>query len=339
MRIALCSPFSKGPLRGNIITVQRIARQLSACGWEVATIPLDDADPSQLCNLVAQKQPELLHTFHAFHGGQLTRLLAHKLQLPYLVTMTGSDLYEPSFYQHPATVQALQDAAAITCFDTLAAEQFCAVFPSFADRLTIIPQGVVPITSKSPYPRPASAFIILLPAALRPVKGVREAINALAPLASEQPDLELWIAGGDLDPAYADQIRQMSAASPWVKLMGEVPYEQMPALFDACDLVLNHSHFEGGMANSLLEAMAAGKAVVARNIPGNRSLVKPGETGWLFDDPPHLRRLIADLMATPRLLSITGQTARAYVLSHFSAEREAAALSALYHQIRAAYRT
>lgn len=333
MRIALCSPFSRGPLRGNIITVQRIARHLPANGCAVTTIPLDSMDRQQLVDLIARQQPDLLHTFHAFHGGQVTRLLAQQHNLPYLITMTGSDLYDPFFYQHPATAQALQDAAAITCFDTLAAEQFSNVFPHLADRLAIIPQGIVPTTSSRPYPRPISGFVVLLPAALRPVKGVLEAINALAPLATTRPDLELWIAGGDLDPAYADRVRHLSAALPWVKLLGEVPHQQMPELFGACDVVLNHSRFEGGMANTLLEAMAAGKTVIASDIPGNRSLVRHGETGWLFKEPHELQELTQRLMDCPDLLKTTGQAARSYVVSSFSPHREAAALASLYRQL------
>lgn len=336
MRVALCSPFNSGPLRGNIITVQRIAHHLPAAGWEVDTIPLDSAGYQQL---IERCRPDLLHAFHAFHSAPQARLQARRHGLPYLVTMTGSDLHDPAFYQHPTTIQALHDAAAITCFDTLAAERFTALFPQLADRATIIPQGVVPLDSRQPYPRPEGSFIILLPAALRPVKGILEAVASLTPLAAELPQLQLWLAGGDLDPQYAEHVRQQTVALPWVNLLGEIPHERMGDLFASCDLVLNNSHFEGGMANTLLEAMAAAKPVIASDVAGNRSLIAQNQTGWLFKNQHELHELIRQLVNDTCLRQSVGQHAQKNVMGQFSAQREATELAALYQKIRTSHRT
>ena len=56
----------------------------------------------------------------------------------------------------------------------------------------------------------------------------------------------------------------------------------MPALLAAADIVLNCSRSEGGMANAVIEALALGRAVLAADIPGNRSLIEDGVTGLLF---------------------------------------------------------
>ncbi len=339
MRVALLSPFSIGPLRGNIITVQRVAHYLPATGWETATIPLDTND-YQACKLIADRyQPDLLHAFHALQSAPLARTLARQSGLPYLVTMTGSDLYEPSLLHHPDTSLALNDAAAIICFDTLAVAQLNSAYPHLTGRVTVIPQGVEPLTTDQPFPRTAEELIILLPAALRPVKGVLEAMEALSPLAAERPQLKLWLAGGDLDPQYAALVRQQASTRPWVRLLGEVPHERMGDLYAACDLVLNNSRFEGGMANTLLEAMAAAKPVVACDVPGNRSLITHAVTGWLFSDHQELSGLIRRLGNDSCLRIKAGQAARAQVLHRFSPQHEAAALAALYRQTLATHRT
>jgi len=339
MRIALFSPFNSGPLRGNMITVQRIASHLPATGCQVLTIPLDTASEQQIQQQLEQHRPDLLHAFHAFHSGPTARRLALQLKQPYLITMTGSDLHDPALASHPDTLQALHDAAAITCFDQLAAAQLTDRFPPLNDRVAIIAQGVTPLSSAQPYPRHEGWFIILLPAALRPVKGVLEAMQALSPLAKDLPHLRLWIAGGDLDPAYAALVRQQAAALPWVRLLGEVPHERMGDLFAACDLVLNYSRFEGGMANTLLEAMAAGKPVAASDVPGNRSLIRHGQTGWLFKDQHQLHQLLERLPDDPSLLTDTGQRARKMVISQFSPQQEASRLAALYHRLVARHHT
>jgi len=333
MRIVLLSPFTGGPLRGNMITVQRIAQHLPAVGCESTTIGLDTTSLDQAQQLIDHYRPELVHAFHAFHAGPTARLLALRNRRPYLITMTGSDLYDPDFYRHPDTLLALQDAAAITCFDPLAADQFIQRHSELKPRVQVIPQGVTPLAAAEPFPRPADSFIILLPAAIRPVKGILEAITALTPLADQDPRLQLWLAGGDLDAPYAALVRHQAAGLPWVRLLGEVPHQRMGDLFAACDLVLNNSRFEGGMANTLLEAMAAGKPVIASDVPGNRSLIRHGETGWLFQDQQQFHRLMQPLLTHPRLLHDTGAAAKAFVTSRFSPQHEATSLAALYARL------
>ena len=330
------SPFSNGPVRGNIITVQRIARHLPATGCEVLTIGLDTTHDQLLDQQLDRFRPDLLHAFHAFHSGPKTRLLARQRTLPYLITMTGSDLHEDDLRDHPDTVLALHDAAAITCFDQPAAEQLVTRHPLLAERVVIIPQGIEPLEIHQPVTRSPDWFVILLPAALRPVKGILEAIQALTPLAAEFPQLRLWLAGGDLDPRYAAQVRHQASCLPWLTLLGEVAHGQMGDLFASTDLVVNNSRFEGGMANSLLEAMAAARPVVAHNVPGNRSLIKHGITGWLFDNQQELQELIRHTITRKSLLHEVGAAAHELVTRHYSAQREADALARLYQQITAA---
>jgi len=54
--------------------------------------------------------------------------------------------------------------------------------------------------------------------------------------------------------------------------------DDVPEILKACDLFVFPSHTEG-MPNALLEAMAAGCAIVCTDVPGNRDLITDGETG------------------------------------------------------------
>ncbi|MCE1225696.1 MAG: glycosyltransferase family 4 protein [Geobacteraceae bacterium] len=336
MHIALFCPFSQGPTRGNITSVQRIARHLQIHGLQTDLIPLDATDLHlHLQNLVATP-PSLLHGFHAFHAGPLTRTTAQQLGLPYLITLTGSDLFDPALRDQQETRLALHDAAAVTCFDPLVAKLAMQAFPHISPKLHVIPQGVESFQDTKPTKKPSDSFVILLPAALRPVKGIDFAIDALSPLTDELPQLQLWIAGGELDHQYAATVREQAAQLAWVKFLGEVPYQSMGALYAAADLVLNSSQFEGGMANALLEAMVMGKPVVARDVPGNRSLILHGETGWLFQGGEELCRLISQLMAHKTLRDTVAAQAQQHVLAQYSPQREAGLLAQLYRSLRPA---
>lgn len=333
MFCALICPFSQGPTRGNITSVQRIARHLHLQGCRVPLIPLDTADLEQQLDQLRHDPPDLLHAFHAHYAGPLARATAARLGIPYLITLTGSDLFDPVLRDHPDTQQALADASAVVCFDPLVAQQASAHFPQCTHKLQIVPQGVEPFPPAPVWPRHADDFIILLPAALRPVKGIAQAIDQLAPLAAEQPRLQLWIAGGVIDEPYAAQIQAAAALHPWVSLLGEIPYARMGSVYTAADLVLNSSLFEGGMANALLEAMVMGKPVVAADIPGNRSLIQPGETGWLYSTGEELRQLVSALAQQPDQRQQVGRAAKDLVTAHFSPLQEAVALLRLYRQI------
>lgn len=333
MFCALFCPFSQGPTRGNITSVQRIAKQLQLQGSRVQLIPLDTADREQQLNQLVHNPPDLLHAFHAHYAGPAARAAAAGLSRPYLITLTGSDLFDPALRDHVDTRQVLADAAAVICFDPLVAQQALAHFPRLQQKLQIIPQGVEPFAPAPAWPRNSADFVILLPAALRPVKGIIQAIEQLTPLAVEQPRLQLWIAGGAIDKDYAAQIQAAAALHPWITLLGEVPYTQMGSVYAAADLILNSSLFEGGMANALLEAMVMGKAVVAADIPGNRSLIRQGETGWLYSNGDELRRLVRLLSEQPDQLLRTGRAAQEFVVRHCAPDQEAAALLRLYRQI------
>jgi glycosyltransferase involved in cell wall biosynthesis len=333
MHIALFCPFSHGPTRGNITSVKRIAKYLRQTSCQVELVPLDVPDRHERLQKLVTSPPDLLHAFHAFHAGPVARQVAIKSGVPYIITLTGSDLFDPVLRDHQETRQAIHDAAAITCFDPLVAELADQTFPMITDKLMVIPQGVEPFPEYPAVTRSANEFIILLPSALRPVKGIDFALAQLEPLIADLPNLQLWVVGGVLDTEYATTIRAQTADLPWVHLKGEVPHKAMGQLYAAADLVLNSSLFEGGMANALLEAMIMAKPVLARDVPGNRSLIRHGKTGWLFQDGDDLRQLVRSLAQQPGQREAVGRAARDFVTNHFSPALEATSLAALYTRL------
>jgi glycosyltransferase involved in cell wall biosynthesis len=104
-------------------------------------------------------------------------------------------------------------------------------------------------------------------------------------------------------------------------------------VYQEASVVLNTSRFEGGMANSLLEAMAWGRPVLASDIEGNRSLVTDGVTGLLYRDAGDFRDKAGMLIADPALRLKLGMAGHRLVEEHHSPEREAQAYLRLYGEI------
>ncbi len=334
MRIAIISPYSTGPTRGNIITVQRIIHHLEKSEITVLQLPADSLSPDEMLNSIRFFSPDIIHSFHAYHCGHIAQYLESKIGKPFIISITGSDINDPAFRMHPSTVCALAATTSIICFDQKCAESVKSHFPGTSDKITIIPQGVEPLpTSDISIPDiPEDAFVLLLPAMLRPVKQVEFAITASAPLTSNIHKLMLVIAGGAVDAAYTEKIKQLLALYPHAAWTDEIPHDNMGNLYNRADIVLNCSEYEE-MPNSLLEAMVLGRPVLAADIRGNRSLVTHGNTGWLYNGESDFQNMIQYLAISPDACNKIGKQAKQHISANFSSEAESKLHINLYNTI------
>lgn len=105
----------------------------------------------------------------------------------------------------------------------------------------------------------------------------------------------------------------------------------IPEILAATDVFVLPSLSEG-LPQSLMEGMAAGKAVVATPVGGVLELIEPGVTGLIV--PPHspaaLAEAVCGLLNDRRQREEVGQRARSYVSRNFSIHRMVAAYDALY---------
>lgn len=95
-----------------------------------------------------------------------------------------------------------------------------------------------------------------------------------------------------------------------------------PNWLGACTAFVLPSLYEG-FPIALLEAMAAGKPVIATAIPGNDEVVIPGVTGLLIPpkDPGALAEAIRRVLAEPALAERMGQAGREIVVQKFSIKK------------------
>lgn len=109
----------------------------------------------------------------------------------------------------------------------------------------------------------------------------------------------------------------------------------IPAVLAALDVFVFPSHAEAfGLA--LLEAMAAGKAVIASNNDGVLDLVSHEENGLLF--PPRAIEVLTQtclrLVQDATLRQRMGTASRALVESKFSVQRMLEQIESLYYQLQ-----
>lgn len=131
-------------------------------------------------------------------------------------------------------------------------------------------------------------------------------------------NLDLVVVGpfGDDDP-YQRAVR--AAASAEVIFPGPIfAPDRIGALRYHSALYL-HGHTVGGTNPSLVEAMAAGNAVVAQNNVYNRWVAGPGSA--YFDDRHDLAALLDGLLAAPAKMTAMGAASRARFRSEFTWQR------------------
>ncbi len=181
------------------------------------------------------------------------------------------------------------------------------------------------------WPRlPSRRMLFTFPAGIRPVKRVRMPLPAFDALTARHPDVRLLYAGPIRDDAEGAHLLAALERRPWARYVGSVPHYQMASLLDQSDVVLNCSLSEGGMANSLLEALARGRAVLAADIAGNRSLVAHNVSGLLFSDVADLEAMAGRLALDGDLRARLGASGRAHVTAEFPPEREIEGYLAVY---------
>ena len=92
-----------------------------------------------------------------------------------------------------------------------------------------------------------------------------------------------------------------------------------------------------GISVALLEAMAAGKPVIATAVPGNTDVVVPGVTGLLVpaQDASALAQAICELLADPCGARRMGAAGKVRVKNHFSFDNTRRRIEGLYDEVMA----
>ncbi|MDE6735640.1 MAG: glycosyltransferase [Desulfovibrio sp.] len=130
-------------------------------------------------------------------------------------------------------------------------------------------------------------------------------------------------------PEETDLLPQSVARSGWLDR------EQALSGMAKLDIYLHTSAWDG-LSNTLLEAMALGKPVVATDIPANRAVIEDGVTGFLCRDEAHMAETVKKLLADAGLRARVGRAARAYIEEKHDAAKVYQNFGALYRRLAGA---
>ena len=280
-------------------------QQLVAVGGNLMSFDLMPA-------LWRERDIALIHAHTLGRLGSIACAVARARRLPFVVTIHGGlfDLPEPmrNGFQKPKlggcdwgklfgmllrSRQLLSYADAILTCNPREAALITEHYPN--KRVQVQPHGIPTALYERDsraaayefFPELSGRRVLLCVGRIDPVKNQGWLIEQAREILRNHPGALLVLAGACTDQAYGEQLRQQirqSGLEKDVLLTGALPPAdpRLIGLFQIAETLILPSISETfGLV--LLEAWAAGTAVISSRTSGASALIRHGENGWLFD--------------------------------------------------------
>ena len=182
--------------------------------------------------------------------------------------------------------------------------------------------------ARSRYGLPPNHPVVAIVARLVPVKNVSLFLHAMASVPSA---IALIVGDGELRPRLEAEAAELGI-SDRCRFLGW--QRDMPAIYAAADVVALTSNNEGSPV-SVIEAMAARKAVIATAVGGVPDVVRDGVDGVLVraGDMAGLASAVSTLLASPSRRDDLGEAAQLSVHKRYDAARLVSDMTALYEDL------
>jgi len=168
---------------------------------------------------------------------------------------------------------------------------------------------------------PDHSKLVGILARLAPMKTHDIFLQSAALVSNDLPDIRFLIAGDGPERRKLEQLAQDLGIASKVHFLGWV--EDVPQFLASLDVVALSSSYGETFPVAILEAMAAGKPVVATNVGSLKEMVVDGETGLLVapKQPEKLAQALLRVLTEPSLSTRMGEAGRRRVEQNFTVER------------------
>ena len=330
MLISLVEALPKHEYRSLICLLKEgwLNDELRRRGFETVVIPQPrTVDVNWLWavwHMVRDRRVDLMHS-HEFAMNTYGSLVSLITGIPQIATVHGKNYYYKRWYRRLAYRFVARHGRMV------AVSEDCRKFLS--DNVGVPPKNILTIYNGIPtegYEQSSSIRANIRSALgvttnqpvigtvgnLYTVKGQTFLLQAMSSVVRHWPDCRLIIAGrGELESVLKKEAKELGIERN-VLFLGY--RADIPELLQAMDIFVLPSLSEG-LSLSILEAMAAGKPVVATEVGGNPEVIADSKTGYLVPpgNPGALAEKLMALLQNPTLAREIGKCARARAIQHF----------------------
>ncbi len=170
---------------------------------------------------------------------------------------------------------------------------------------------------KSEYGIDVDGILLATIARLDPGKGHQYLLRTAAQVLKKHPNITFIIAGEGSEKAHFEKMARSLRISEHIIFTGFV--DDIASLLSVVDLLIHPSLAEG-LSNSVMEAMAMAKPVVATDVGGMSELIVHGETGLMVPpgDTERLTEAILELLRDKNRRNVMGAAGRRRVETYFN---------------------
>ncbi len=163
------------------------------------------------------------------------------------------------------------------------------------DRITVIPNAVEPAAFEDAKKRDLGLMRMLglddctvlgFIGSFYSYEGLALMIDAMPALLQADPSIRLLLIGGGQEETALQQRAVAKGVADQVQFTGRVPHDRIAAYYSLIDICV-YPRLPTALTDLVtplkpLEAMAAGRIVVASDVGGHQELIRDGDTGYLF---------------------------------------------------------
>lgn len=258
---------------------------LKTCPWLILFIPVW-ALAMFTATLRMAGNYDLIHA-HWSVCGVIGGVVGRLRRVPVMTTLHGTDVDWAERFSlfRIILVLCIALSSRVVAVSSAMARKLRSRYPRRQDKIHTIPNGVSSTYFRAPskdFFANANEFVFASVGNLIPGKHVDLTVRALQRLVQSGRPARLMIAGDGPCGHGLKRLTQRLGLKHHIEFLGAIPPAQVAQLMRRVQALVLASGREG-RPTVVMEAMAAGVAVIASDIDGVRELIEPGRTGLLFD--------------------------------------------------------
>ena len=280
---------------------------------------------------------QVIHAHAALPCGHAAALLSQELGIPFVITVHGLDAFsidQANGYTRQWLRRVSQwvygRASRVLCISEKVREQ---VMQGTSHVQAAVVYNGVDTTMFSPTSDAVSRNSILSVGNLIPIKGHALLLRAFAGICSDFPELSCEIIGDGPERSHLIALAAELNIATRVRFLGRQSRIQVAEAMRRCTLFALPSRYEG-LGCVYLEAMSAGKPVIACRGQGIEEVIEHGINGWLVgtDDLEELKNALSRLLQNTQTRRQIGEAAHRTIVQGFTLAHQAGRLASLYQE-------